>query len=179
MIRLHRERLFSLAAVAMLLAGAITAVRAGGKGPDFDMPAHAAYQKECGACHLAYPPGLLPARSWGKLLGGLSDHFGDDAELDAATLTSIHQHLAAHAADRGGSRRAPKILNMLPPDDTPLRFTATRYFQRKHQDIPARLAKDNPQVGSFARCETCHREAAQGWFDDDRGLHIPGDGRRN
>ena len=176
MIRIDREQFFSLAAAAVLLAGVIGAARAGGKGPDFEAPTHPAYQKECGSCHLAYPPGMLPARSWDKLLTGLSDHFGDNAELDAATLAGVRQHLMAHAADRGASRRAPKVLNTLLPEDAPLRFTETRYFQRKHRDIPARLVKGNPQVGSFARCEVCHGQAAQGDFDE-HGINIPGHGR--
>ena len=28
------------------------------------VPMLAAYQQECSACHMAYPPGLLPAASW-------------------------------------------------------------------------------------------------------------------
>ena len=34
------------------------------------------YQQECAACHTAYPPGLLPAASWQRLMGGLGKHFG-------------------------------------------------------------------------------------------------------
>lgn len=30
---------------------------------------------ECGDCHFAFPPVLLPARSWKKLMGNLKDHF--------------------------------------------------------------------------------------------------------
>ena len=37
------------------------------------------YQEECGSCHMAYPPGLLPGRSWEKLMTGLADHFGENA----------------------------------------------------------------------------------------------------
>ena len=32
------------------------------------------YLDECGACHLAYPPGLLPEPSWRLLLAHLDDH---------------------------------------------------------------------------------------------------------
>ena len=57
------------------------------------------YQQECAACHLAYPPGLLPAASWQRLMGNLPQHFGTDASLDPATVKEIGQWLQAHAAD--------------------------------------------------------------------------------
>ncbi|HPQ24397.1 MAG TPA: cytochrome C, partial [Gammaproteobacteria bacterium] len=41
------------------------------------------YLQECGSCHFAYQPGLLPARSWNNLMGGLENHFGENAELPA------------------------------------------------------------------------------------------------
>ena len=51
-------------------------------------PALPKYQQECAACHLAYPPGLLPAASWQRLMSNLPRHFGTDASLDAATEDS-------------------------------------------------------------------------------------------
>ncbi|MDH5218993.1 MAG: diheme cytochrome c, partial [Gammaproteobacteria bacterium] len=39
------------------------------------------YKEECSACHMAYQPGLLPARSWEKMMDNLADHFGENAEL--------------------------------------------------------------------------------------------------
>ena len=52
--------------------------------------ANPVYKEECGSCHMAYPPGLLPARSWTKVMSGLDNHFGDNAELDAASI-SVNQ----------------------------------------------------------------------------------------
>ena len=51
------------------------------------------YIEECGACHLAYPPGLMPSKSWQKMMGGLSDHFGENAELDEETEQLIVRYL--------------------------------------------------------------------------------------
>ena len=43
---------------------------------------NATWRAECGGCHLAYHPVLLPARSGEGLMTGQADHFGDDlAEL--------------------------------------------------------------------------------------------------
>jgi len=47
------------------------------------------YQQECAACHLAYPPGLLPAASWQRPMGNLPKHFGTEASLDATTLQTL------------------------------------------------------------------------------------------
>src|SRR4051794_36311846 len=59
--------------------------------------------KECGACHMVFQPELLPARSWTALMGGLANHFGENAALDADTTRDILGYLQAHAADaRGG-----------------------------------------------------------------------------
>ncbi len=44
---------------------------------------NASYEKECGACHYAFNPSLLPAASWAGLMTSLREHFGEDASLDA------------------------------------------------------------------------------------------------
>ena len=52
------------------------------------------YQNECGACHFAYQPGLLPARSWQALMTGLDQHF-----TEAKMLTRIDTYLAMVGPD--------------------------------------------------------------------------------
>jgi hypothetical protein len=42
---------------------------------------NANYDEECGSCHMAYSPGLLPKKSWMKVMGNLEEHYGDNAEL--------------------------------------------------------------------------------------------------
>lgn len=125
----------------------------------------APYQTECGSCHLAYPPGLLPARSWEALMDGLADHFGDNAELPARDAAAIRDYLVGHAGGR-------KVRG----DQVPLRITDTRYFRHKHDEVPPRLVKDNAEVRSFSNCQACHRQAEAGSFDEHR-VNIPGYGR--
>lgn len=48
---------------------------------------HPKWKAECGTCHIAYPPQLLPAPSWRRVMSGLDKHFGTDAGLDARTAT--------------------------------------------------------------------------------------------
>jgi mono/diheme cytochrome c family protein len=131
------------------------------------------YRTECAACHMAYSPGLLPARSWEKMLGGLDDHFGDNAELDPETTAILRKYLVDNAADRVDYRRSAKINRSIGKNEVPLRISETPYFTAKHDEIPARMVKDNPKVKSFANCAACHTKAEQGDFND-HDVRIPG-----
>lgn len=111
-----------------------------------------AYKSECAACHVAYPPGLLPAASWQRLMADLPHHFGSDASLDEATTKQLAGWLTANAA--AGVEA--------PPQD---RITRTRWFQREHREVPARLWT-SPAVGSPSRCQACHTSAADGVFNE-------------
>ena len=146
------------------------------EGGDLAPVTNATYREQCGGCHLAYPPGLLPADAWRRVMGDLTNHYGDDASLDAATSAEILGYLTANGAD-GNSRIRSRAFAAAPlSDKVPPRITETRYFQRKHDEIPLRLVRDNPGVGSFSRCETCHGAAEQGRFNEDQ-VRIPGVGR--
>ncbi len=123
-------------------------------------------KKECGACHMAFQPALLPARSWQAMMAGLADHFGDNASLDAKSAGAITAYLTANAADTGGGRAGRKVMRDLPAGATPLRFSDTPRFIAKHAKIkPAAWA--DPKVKSKANCLACHPGAEQGRYDDD------------
>lgn len=141
--------------------------------PDFSPANHPGYLQECGACHLAYAPGLLPARSWERIMDGLGDHFGDNAELGAAEAAPIRAYLQAEAADRGARGRARSVAASLGPGQVPLRIAATPWFRRQHHEIPSSMVAGNPQVGGFGNCQACHRGAEDGSFDEHR-VKIPG-----
>ncbi len=120
-----------------------------------------AYQQECASCHVAYPPGMLPARSWQRLMNGLEHHFGTDASIDAATVTQLSTWLRAHAAS--GKNAVAE-----PPQD---RITRSAWFERKHDEIEPAVWQ-LPSVKSAANCAACHVGAEQGRFDDD-DLRMP------
>jgi mono/diheme cytochrome c family protein len=115
-----------------------------------------AYTQECASCHVAYPPALLPARSWQRVMGGLKQHYGSDASLDAATAASIGAWLQANA---GTYKRVAEE----PPQD---RLTRSAWFERKHRRIDASVWA-LPSVKSPAQCAACHTGAEQGRYDDD------------
>jgi hypothetical protein len=123
--------------------------------------------KECSACHMLYPAGLLPARSWGAVMRDLKDHFGDNAELDPQTNQRILAYLASNAADQAG--RNPKYLRGLPPAAEPLRITELPAWKRKHEKkdrvAPATLTRKGAKFKGD--CIACHKDAAMGYFEDD------------
>ncbi len=133
------------------------------------------YRQECASCHMAYPPGLLPAASWTRLMGQLADHFGDNAELPADTAKALTDYLVANAADRSDYRRSLRVTRSV-GNNAPLRITEIPYIKSKHHEIPARLIKTNAKVGSLSNCSACHRQAESGSFSE-REINIPGHGR--
>ncbi|MBU0500202.1 MAG: diheme cytochrome c [Gammaproteobacteria bacterium] len=149
-----------------------------GYGQDVDPVANATYKEECGSCHFAYQPGLLPERSWQGIMTGLKDHFGDNAELEQPVRDQISQYLVANAADHSATGRSPGIAKALTTEGAPLRITETAYFRRKHHEVPERMVKENPQVKSFSQCQTCHTKAESGSFDEHQ-VEIPGFGGRH
>ena len=120
-----------------------------------------AFLQECASCHVAYPPGMLPASSWSRMMQGLDQHYGTDASLDAAMVRQISTWLAAHAGTYKRVREAP-------PQD---RITQSSWFERKHREVEPAVWK-RAAVGSPANCMACHTRADQGDFDDDR-VRIP------
>ncbi len=134
------------------------------------------YLEECGGCHFPYQPGLLPARSWTKMMGGLEDHFGENAELPMEDASTIEAYLVKNAADHSSYKRSRKIMKYMQPGETPLRISKTAYFIKEHDELSRRMVEDNPQVGSFSKCESCHTQAATGSFEE-REINIPGFGR--
>ena len=123
------------------------------------------YLKECGACHFAYQPGLLPSKSWEKIMAGLDDHFGDNATLDIETAAKLTAFLNENAAEYCECRKSYKILRSL-RGETPTRITEVPYIKREHREVSAR-SLSKLKLKSFANCEVCHRDASGGLYDDD------------
>jgi len=127
------------------------------------------YQEECGSCHFAYQPGLLPGKSWAKLLDdkALNDHFGENASLDKDTLKVISDYAMENAAEKSNFKRSRKIALATEAGEAPLRITEVRYIKRKHHDIPEKMIKGNKDVKSQSYCNACHTKAEEGIFDED------------
>lgn len=125
------------------------------------LPKHATWETECSSCHMAFHPSLLPAKSWAAIMAGLSEHFGEDASLDAAANKEIADYLVSHSAETWDSMAANRLRNVDPA--RPLEITATRFWMRLHQDIsPAVFSRK--AVGAKQNCSACHQDAASGMF---------------
>lgn len=124
---------------------------------DVPKPAKAlpAYTQECAACHLAYPPALLPAATWKRIMAGLSNHYGTDASLDAQQVQDIGAWLQTNAGTYRKARNEP-------PQD---RITQANWFAREHRKVPPEVWK-LPSVKSAAQCSACHVGAEQGHFNE-------------
>lgn len=155
--------------LAALAAGGLFAVSAGtiwqlAAKPGFGVPSHAldpVYAKECSDCHIPYNPSLLPRASWARLMTGLKDHFGENADLDAATKASIAAYLQNNAAELYDTKPA----NVFRQVDAQKAFTITAspYWKRRHGHLPDRLFA-RKAVGSRGNCEACHADARSGRF---------------
>jgi hypothetical protein len=108
------------------------------------------YVQECASCHVAYPPGMLPAPSWARLMSGLKQHFGTDASFDPQEVQRLNQWLQSHADERHQTI-AP------PPQD--------RITRSKHRQIEAATWR-LPSVRSAANCMACHSTADQGRYSE-------------
>ncbi len=127
------------------------------------------YLTECGACHFAYQPALLPARSWETLLDGkaLNKHFGVDAGLEKDTLQIIRDYATANAAENSFYKLARKVVSETTAGEAPLRISELRFIKRKHHSLTDDMAKNNEAVKSLSNCNACHTQANTGVFDED------------
>jgi hypothetical protein len=123
------------------------------------------FKQECGACHFAYQPGLLPAGSWQKILSNLPSHFGEEVLVEQEQKSIISAYLQANAAENSSAKRARKILKSL-RGQTPLRITETPYIQEKHHELNSSVFS-RQSIGSRSNCIACHPKAEQGNYDDD------------
>ncbi|MBI5328983.1 MAG: diheme cytochrome c [Betaproteobacteria bacterium] len=117
------------------------------------------WQKECGSCHMAYPPGLLPAAAWRKMMSRLDKHFGADASLSANEQGELTDFLVKHA---GSARRVGSEV---------IRITETPHFVKEHRKI-AESVWERASIKSAANCQACHLRAAEGDFSE-RQIRIP------
>lgn len=139
--------------IAGLLAGMVLLAHEAMGGGNLATPPNAAWKADCASCHIAYPPPLLPAPAWRRMMAQLDRHFGTDASLEAAAAAEIGAYLERHA---GAGKRVAGA-------GSSLRITETPWFRREHDEVSLKNA---------ANCGACHTLADQGDFRE-RNLRIP------
>ena len=129
----------------------------------------ATYARECGACHTPHHPSLAPAATWGRIVKGLDEHFGDNASLAPEIAAEIGSYLATNAAERWDSPAANLLRQ--PAAAEPLRITATAGWRHIHRGV-AETTFATKAVGGRVNCANCHQDAASGRFAP-RAISIP------
>ena len=128
------------------------------------IPVNAAYEKECGACHVVYQPWLLPSNSWEKILSMLPAHFKETVEIDKEALEDIAEYLGRYSADKETNKISLNIIKRL-NKETPLRISETFYIRKEHHDLEEAVFQ-RPSVGSRSNCVACHPAAGKGIFNE-------------
>ncbi|XPV68626.1 MAG: diheme cytochrome c [Halarcobacter sp.] len=134
------------------------------------------YLKECGSCHFAYQPGLLPENAWRKMMNNLENHFNTDASLFDEDFNTILNYLAENSAEKNMQyKRSSRIVNSLRGRPIPDSISLTPYMIDKHNEIRPSLIKQKEVKGLF-NCMACHTTANRGIYSE-RDIRIPNYGR--
>jgi hypothetical protein len=132
-----------------------------------------AYGKECGSCHFAYLPGMLPARSWHAIVNA-KNHFGETLSLPPDTAKHIEEFLVANAADRSAYRGSELMLWDVDAKAVPSRITTLPLMWQRHVTIRHLMKETNRvKVNTLANCDSCHENASSGSFAYDH-IVVPG-----
>ncbi len=166
------KNLLPILAGSLVLLVAVTARGMDNGAVCLPYPVNKQYTEECGSCHVAYSPSLLPARSWRKLMTGLESHFDSDASVEESLRVALERHLVEHAMDNEDATcRMEMMSRTLPAREVPLRITQTPYFRRIHGDLRPEVWK-HAKVGTPANCGACHSRAAAGRYPEHE-LRLP------
>jgi hypothetical protein len=132
------------------------------------------YVKECGGCHFAYSPGLLPARSWELQMSRMERHFGESVTLSPAAREAITRYLVDNAADRSPYAGSKIFMRRLEADSTPYRFSDVWHYREMHRIIREVIdLKPRIKIRRLTNCDGCHQYAKEGSFGHSE-LLIPG-----
>ena len=130
------------------------------------------WREECGSCHLAFHPSLLPERSWRQMLQEQANHFEEDLFLEADTAAELEDFLVKNAAEQAATEAAWKINRSIPENETPLAITQTAYWKQKHGELPKAIWQTDLVKGK-SNCAACHLDANEGTFEDG-AMRLPG-----
>ncbi|MCP2502252.1 MAG: cytochrome b/b6 domain-containing protein [Deltaproteobacteria bacterium] len=123
------------------------------------------YKKECGSCHMAFPPNALPEKSWKIMMAGLQDHFGDDASIEESSRKEIEGFLVKNSAEKSLEEASIKFIRSIGKENPPLRITEIRYWKEKHKSVPQAVYR-RETIKSKSNCVACHKWSEYGSFED-------------
>lgn len=115
------------------------------------------YKQECGSCHIAYAPFLLPKSAWDSMMSDLENHFGDDASLEEETHARIAVFLEKYANDVLDTKFTQQ------KESEEIAISQTPYWEVAHRKLNPKIFKTEA-IKSKANCQTCHKDAESGIF---------------
>jgi len=133
---------------------------------------HPLYKEKCGSCHFAYQPGLLPARSWKKIMAGVQNHFNENININSEDQKKITEYLIKNSADHSKYNRSRRIAKSLDKGDVPTQITKISYFIKKHIEVAKLLKKEKMKSLSLSHCKKCHTEAENGSYNK-KTINLP------
>lgn len=149
-----------------IFAAAVALAGTQAQAESFTPITDATVNKACGECHMTFYPQMLPQATWQKILGDLSNHFGEDATLDAATQAYVLDYHLKDAANVQNTRAAKKWMEGVNLANPPERITTAPRFLNKHSEREFQAMWDKKGIKSKADCVGCHRGAQKGSFED-------------
>ena len=131
----------------------------------FSVVTNDTYENSCGSCHFAYHPGLLPSRSWVKIIDEENAHPGGALSLDEKEKTEIKNYLTQNSAENIQAKRSKKIMDSV-GSSTPVMISEIPYIKHKHHEIDQEVFA-RKAIGSRGNCIACHKNAESGVYEDD------------
>lgn len=130
-------------------------------------------KKECGDCHMAFPPVQLTSGGWKKIMAGLSDHFGEDASLNPDQVKHIEAYLVSKSLDGGGTMWGKMTIKRWKKKKLvdPIRITETPGWKGAHGSQKYRRMSKDVGYDKGANCVKCHKGAEQGIFEEFDNLY--------
>lgn len=135
----------------LIAAAALIVAATSARAETFPVITNPTVLKECGDCHMAFPPETLPTATWQAIIGNLGSHFGEDATLDDAITAEILAFHVQNASDVSTTRAATRWRTTAPVT----RIIDAPRFLKKHGQCPDAVWA-HPQVKSKSNCLACH-----------------------
>ncbi len=135
----------------LVVAGTVLFIASSAQAETFPVIKNQVVLKECGECHMAFPPQTLPKAVWKNILANLSSHFGEDASISPAVAKEVLAYHVSNASDVSSVRAARKWR----ANGSFQRIVDAPRFKRKHGRC-SQAVWSYKKINSKANCLACH-----------------------